>query len=71
MSIGPMVLRFGFVMVIFIFLSLLCLSDTDEAIIEMRATELLNLMKEATKLREQKCYTLPDGVDLETYKRKR
>lgn len=45
--------------------------DTDETALELRVTELLDLMKEATHLREQKVYTVPENLGTSKYSRRR
>lgn len=45
--------------------------DPDEEALELRVTELLDLIKEAAHLREQKAYTIPENLGTSKYSRRR
>ena len=54
-----------------VFQFLYSISDGDESTLEFRVTELLDLMKEAAMLREQKVYSTPDHSNSKAFSRRK
>ena len=54
-----------------VFQFLYSFSDSDESALELRVTELLDLMKEAAVLREQKVYSTPDHSNSKAFSRRK